>query len=75
MASCFPKFRWASGFLDLKQIVATLRAARPEIRLHLEMITRDPLRIPCLTQDYWSTFADLPARELARCLSPRSPAR
>jgi sugar phosphate isomerase/epimerase len=58
-----------AGFLDLKQIVALLRAARPELRLHLEMITRDPLRIPCLTSNYWATFPDLPARELAAALA------
>jgi hypothetical protein len=57
------------GFLDLKQIVAALRAANPQIRLHLEMITRDPLRIPCLIQDYWATLGELPARELAAALS------
>lgn len=58
-----------TGFLDLKLIAATLRAAHPEIRLHLEMITRDPLRVPCLTRDYWATFANLPARDLADTLA------
>ena len=57
------------GFLDLRRIVRTLRAARPEIRLNLEMITRDPLEIPCLTERYWATFADLPGRHLARSLA------
>lgn len=57
------------GFLDLKSIVATLRKARPEIRFSLEMITRDPLRIPCLSEDYWATFANVPGRDLARMLS------
>ena len=57
------------GFLDLRRIVRTLRAARPEIRLNLEMITRDPLEIPCLTEKYWATFADLPGRHLARSLA------
>jgi hypothetical protein len=32
------------------------------------MITRDPLRIPCLTDDYWATFADVPGRDLAQTL-------
>lgn len=57
------------GFLDLKAIVTILRKARPEIRFSLEMITRDPLRIPCLTDDYWATFATMPARDLARMLT------
>jgi sugar phosphate isomerase/epimerase len=57
------------GFLDLHRIVRTLRAARPEIRLNLEMITRDPLEVPCLSEKYWATFADLPGRHLARSLA------
>ena len=57
------------GFLDLPRIVRLVRAKRPEARLNLEMITRDPLRIPCLTEGYWATFEDLPARRLARALA------
>jgi sugar phosphate isomerase/epimerase len=57
------------GFLDLKGIVNTLRKARPAIRFSLEMITRDPLRIPCLTDDYWATFEKVGGRELARTLA------
>jgi hypothetical protein len=33
------------------------------------MITRDPLRIPCLTDAYWTTFADVPGRDLAHILA------
>jgi sugar phosphate isomerase/epimerase len=57
------------GFLDLRRIVRTLRSARPAIRLNLEMITRDPLEIPCLTDKYWATFGELPGRHLARALT------
>lgn len=57
------------GFLDLPRIVRVLRRARPEIRFNLEMITRDPLKVPCLTPGYWATFEDLPARHLARSLT------
>jgi sugar phosphate isomerase/epimerase len=56
------------GILDLKRIVQTLRAKQPEIRLNLEMITRDPLRVPCLTAKYWATFEQLPASVLAAAL-------
>ena len=56
-----------TGILDLPRVVRTVRAARPEIRLNLEMITRDPLKVPCLTAGYWATFPDLPGRHLARC--------
>lgn len=58
-----------AGFLDLKQIVAMLRDKHPTPRLHLEMITRDPLRIPCLTPVYWASFAEFPARQLAAALA------
>jgi sugar phosphate isomerase/epimerase len=57
------------GFLDLKGIVGALKKARPAVRLSLEMITRDPLRIPCLTDDYWTTMDKVPARDLARVLA------
>jgi 3-oxoisoapionate decarboxylase len=57
------------GFLDLKAAVAALREARPEVRLSLEMITRDPLRVPCLSDGYWATLGDVPGRDLARTLA------
>ncbi len=57
------------GFLDLKKVVETLRKARPAIHFNLEMITRDPLKVPCLTPKYWATFEDLPGRYLAQTLS------
>ena len=56
------------GALDLPAIVAILKQARPEIRFSLEMMTRDPLRVPCLTEKYWATFAAVPGRDLARTL-------
>jgi len=57
------------GFLDLPGIVGALKKARPSIRFSLEMITRDPLRIPCLTDDYWATMEKVPGRDLARALA------
>jgi sugar phosphate isomerase/epimerase len=57
-----------TGILDLPRVVKILRAANPEIRFNLEMITRDPLLVPCLSPGYWETFPDLPARVLARGL-------
>jgi hypothetical protein len=39
----------------------------------LEMITRDPLKIPVFTSKYWATFDDsyspLPGRDLAKVLA------
>jgi hypothetical protein len=46
-----------------------LRHANPDIHFNLEMITRDPLRIPCLSRGYWATLEDTPARRLAAMLS------
>lgn len=57
------------GFLDLKKVVETLRRARPGIHFNLEMITRDPLKVPCLTPKYWATFENLPGRYLAQTLA------
>jgi sugar phosphate isomerase/epimerase len=67
------------GMLDLPRMVAVLRRAKPDVRFSLEMITRDPLEVPCLTDKYWSTFDDVNGVALARTLTriranpPRSP--
>jgi sugar phosphate isomerase/epimerase len=57
-----------TGFLDLARIIKTIERANPQIRWNLEMITRDPLQIPCLTDKYWTTFNAMPARQLAECV-------
>jgi sugar phosphate isomerase/epimerase len=57
------------GFLDLQRIAETLRRARPGVRINLEMITRDPLRVPCLTPKYWLTMDKVPGRDLAETLA------
>ena len=66
-----------TGFLDIPGVVAAVRKARPEVRLNLEMITRDPLKVPCLTKKYWATFDGVSGRELAdaRARVRRSAAR
>jgi sugar phosphate isomerase/epimerase len=56
------------GFLDLPRIIATLRMANPAIVFNLEMATRDPLKVPCLTPDYWVTFPQREATHLAPAL-------
>jgi sugar phosphate isomerase/epimerase len=60
---------FGEGFLDLKRMVGVLRRARPEVRFNVEMITRDPLKVPCLTRSYWATFETLPGRHLADTLA------
>jgi sugar phosphate isomerase/epimerase len=57
------------GLLDLKKVIAALRKANPKIRLNLEMITRDPLKVPCLTDKYWATLDKVPGRDLGRMLA------
>ena len=56
------------GYLDLVQMVAILRKAKPKLRFSLELITRDPLKVPCLAESYWPTFPDVPASDLAATL-------
>jgi 3-oxoisoapionate decarboxylase len=56
------------GFLDLSSIVSLIRAANPIAHLMLEMITRDPLKVPCLTDKYWATFPERNGLYLARTL-------
>ena len=56
------------GVLDLPRIVSLCQKHNPDIVFNLEMITRDPLKIPCLTEDYWATFPEVNGSELARTL-------
>lgn len=56
------------GYLDLAGMVSRVRAARPNTRFTLEMITRNPLKVPCLTEKYWATFPDRNGSYLARTL-------
>jgi 3-oxoisoapionate decarboxylase len=60
---------FGTGFLDLKKMVTTLRRGRPEVRFNLEMITRDPLKVPCLTDGYWVTMDKLTIRQFAAALA------
>jgi sugar phosphate isomerase/epimerase len=56
------------GFLDLPELVRILRTAKPDIHLNLELITRDPLNVPVLENDFWLSMPYVPARELARTM-------
>lgn len=53
-----------TGFLDLRRILDCLSQSNPSIVFNLEMATRDPLKIPCLTDGYWLTFPDRKATHL-----------
>jgi hypothetical protein len=54
-------------------MVRLLRQKDPNMIFELEMITRDPLKIPVFTTKYWATFDDsyspLPGRDLAKTLA------
>jgi 3-oxoisoapionate decarboxylase len=56
------------GCFDLKAMIAAVQKANPRARFQLEMITRDPLAIPCLEEKYWATLGRVPGRDLARSL-------
>jgi sugar phosphate isomerase/epimerase len=56
------------GCFDLGRMVSTIRRVRPDIPFVLELITRDALRVPCLTEAFWATLPDVPASDLARVL-------
>ena len=57
------------GLLNLPRIVAALRQAQSDLDFSLEMITRDPLKVPCLTKEYWPTMPAVPGADLARTLA------
>jgi 3-oxoisoapionate decarboxylase len=57
------------GMLDMPRITGIIRRARPDVRFSLEMITRDPLLVPCLTDRFWASFDDLNGIHLARALT------
>jgi sugar phosphate isomerase/epimerase len=44
-----------TGLLPLERMVSTLRQARPDVHLCLEMLTRDPLGVPYKRDRYWDT--------------------
>ena len=41
------------GLLPLAEMIATLRAQRPDVPMCLEMLTRDPLVVPYKADRYW----------------------
>ena len=58
----------ADGYLDLPRAMSIVSQARPKTRWLLETITRDPLKVPCLSDKYWPTFPDRSGLDLARTL-------
>ncbi|MDA0921481.1 MAG: TIM barrel protein [Planctomycetota bacterium] len=56
------------GSFDMKRIAAILKRAKPDIRMMLELITRDALKVPCLTDKFWATMPHVSGNDLARTL-------
>jgi sugar phosphate isomerase/epimerase len=61
---------FGEGVIDLKRRVDQLRTKNPNLLFCLEMITRDPLKIPVFTDHYWATFSgpetEIPGRDVAK---------
>jgi 3-oxoisoapionate decarboxylase len=57
-----------TGMLDLKKMVNICQKYNPNIKFNLEMITRDPLEIPCISADYWPSMEGVSAVDLANTL-------
>lgn len=56
------------GILDLPKIISICNQNNAKTTFNLEMITRDPLLVPCLKDDYWATFGNMGGMDLARTL-------
>ncbi len=73
---------FGEGHLDLPAIVAMMQKKDPNMLFQLEMITRDPLKVPIFTEQYWKIYDDkspVPPRDLAMLIDwvrkhpPRKP--
>jgi len=56
------------GFLEMESILKAIEKRNPKIRFCLEMITRNPLKVPCKKPEYWQTFPNQDTGKLAKAL-------
>lgn len=49
---------FGDGYLDLAGIVARFQKKDPKMLFQLEMLTRDPLKVPVFTEQYWKVYDD-----------------
>lgn len=56
------------GILPLRRMLDTIQRARPAAKHSLDMLTRNPLLISCLTEKYWATFPERNGIFMARAL-------
>ena len=59
---------FGDGHHDLAAVVEMHQKIDPDILFQLEMITRDPLRVPIFTDQYWNIWGEgqVPPRDVAR---------
>jgi 3-oxoisoapionate decarboxylase len=57
------------GAINLREIIKIVRAKKPEVLFNLELITRDPLRVPIFEDSYWRTLDAIKAPKLAATLA------
>jgi sugar phosphate isomerase/epimerase len=60
---------FGDGHLDLLGIVTRFQKKNPKILFQLEMITRDPLKVPIFSDAYWEVYdnkSPVSARDLAK---------
>lgn len=57
------------GAFDLARMVGILKRAKPELRFQLELITRNPLKVPCLTDGFWNVMPENARPDLVRTLN------
>ena len=53
------------GFMDIPALWAILKKSNPKLQPMHELITRDPLKVPVLTDKYWVTWPDRGGKYLA----------
>jgi sugar phosphate isomerase/epimerase len=57
------------GMLDLKRMLATIQKQRPKVKHSLDMLTRSPLKVPCIRPKYWIPFPERNGKFLAQTLA------
>jgi len=56
------------GFMDIPAMWAILKKSNPKLLPTHELITRDPLKVPVLTDKYWATWPDRSGKYLAETI-------
>jgi sugar phosphate isomerase/epimerase len=57
------------GHLPLKKIIQIMLTERPQCKFSMDLLTRSPLKVTCLTDKYWATFPNRNGKYLARMLA------